>query len=165
MATVYANHVAARKALGRSAPLDLEEYIQLLTDQAIIHDTGKTSSSSRRSANVHIFDDCEDDGVIEAFAHDMDTPLDDLMVNQTMQGQPYVPQGNRATSNSQCPFVPTGKVRMNLATWQSLSPEAQRAWDTIDQADKAKILGYVESKTLRDQALNVRSVNAHKFLR
>ena len=162
LATVYANHVAARKALGRSAPLDLEEYIQLLTDQAIIHDTGKTSSS-RRSANVHIFDDCEDDGVIEAFTHDMDTPLDDLMVNQTMQGQSYVPQGNRSSSNSQRPFVPTGNVRMNLATWRSLSPEAQRAWDTIAQADKAKILGYVESKTLREQASNTRSVNAHFF--
>ena len=39
--------------------------------------------------------------------------------------------------------------RMNLSTWKGLSKDAQTAWDTLPDDDKAKILGYAESRAAR----------------
>ena len=56
-------------------------------------------------------------------------------------------------------FKPSSKpfsAKMNLETWKSLSPEAQKIWDQLDDDSKAKILGYSDDRKQR------RSANIHE---
>jgi predicted Fe-S protein YdhL (DUF1289 family) len=39
--------------------------------------------------------------------------------------------------------------RMNKETWTSLDPSTQKAWDTIDDKDKAAILSYAEQRSAK----------------
>jgi hypothetical protein len=53
--------------------------------------------------------------------------------------------------------------QMNKETWTSLDPAAQKVWDSIDDKDKAAILGYAEKRAeKRAQDKSSRSANIHE---
>jgi hypothetical protein len=52
---------------------------------------------------------------------------------------------------------------MNKETWTSLDPATQKVWDSIDDKDKAAILGYAEKRAeRRAQDKSSRSANVHE---
>ena len=97
MAVVWNNHINATKSAGVTATWSFEEYISALLQQAAILDAGNTyrtnPRASKREANQHIFADDEDvNDEYDVMVHDVDTPIEELMVNQGLQtpanGQP-----------------------------------------------------------------------------
>jgi hypothetical protein len=53
--------------------------------------------------------------------------------------------------------------RMNKETWTSLDPATQKVWDSIDDKDKAAILGYAEKRAEKQaQDKSSRSANVHE---
>ena len=160
---------AARQAAGITTVPTFEEYVGLLIDAATMIDNSRTSTKnprSSRSANVHeyIFDG-EDEPVAieyEAQAHDIDTPVEELLVMQT-DSRP----SNRKFNG---PFQP----RLDHTTWDSLASDDQTKWDEVSNDGKGKILGYVKRKTLaaaqnqqqqqtRPPPVPKRSTNTHEL--
>jgi hypothetical protein len=53
--------------------------------------------------------------------------------------------------------------RMNKETWTSLDPSTQKAWDTIDDKDKAAILSYAEQRSAKQaQDKTTLEANVHE---
>ncbi len=135
LSSVYQTNKAARKAAGNTAAITFAEYVELLIDQAQAHDGGNVSSSNPRGRRQVNMTELEfEDGYIDEYnttsyeveMHDMDTPLDQLMVMQT----------NMTASKGPRP------VRLDLATWKSLSKKDQKAWDQVSESGKHKVLSY-----------------------
>ena len=162
---------AASKATGGggTSPIDIpfSEYVQLLIFQAQIYDQA-ANRNKRTSANVHQFedddgqdDDIHEEGVLETFEHDIDTPVDQMMVMQTAIKTKRPPNK-----------TPTGEVRkvyLDSATWKTLTQTDRESWDKVSEKGKNAILnygvtrGHMEiNKHERDPQL--RSVNNHSII-
>ena len=136
LASVLNIRDTASRAAGITTPITFDEYVQRLAAAAQTYDAGNTGRKNPRvSRQVNmselIFDD--DDALTptsyEVDVHDMDTPVESLLVNQNEQGR----------------FGPR-KVMMGKSTWISLSKQDQDNWDSVSEDGKSKILGYVENR-------------------
>ena len=109
------------------APLDLEQYVELLRSAASLVDTQQASSrrGSSRRANVH------DAAAPSDTPSSNEDPSDDIA-----ELDAYMMQRNPAAS-------------MDRNTWQSLAKATHTAWDQISPEDKAKILSYAEERAAR----------------
>ena len=154
---------SARKAAGNTTALLFEEYIQLLLDQAQVHDGANirpTNPRPRRSANVHEFEYQDDHEDIpfsyEAEVHDIDTPIEHITVLQTDQ---YRRNGN--TKDSSRSASQPRKVRVDFATWNKLTKQDQDKWDDVSESGKSTLLTYAAKNP--DKYLQVSELpNVHK---
>ena len=162
---------AASKATGSGGtfPIDIpfSEYVQLLIFQAQIYDQA-AAKNRRTSTNVHQFedDDGQDDDThgedtLETFEHDIDTPVDQMMVMQTAV-KTKRPPGK----------TPTGEVRkvfLNSATWKSLTQTDRESWDKVSEKGKNAILNYGVTRghteiNKHERDPQLRSVNNHSII-
>ena len=154
---------SARKAAGNRDALRYEDYIQLLLDQAQVHDGANirpTNPRARRSANVHEFEYQDDHEDIpfsyEAEVHDIDTPIEHITVLQTDQ---YRRNGN--TKDSSRSASQPRKVRVDFATWNKLTKQDQDKWDDVSESGKSTLLTYAAKNP--DKYLQVSELpNVHK---
>lgn len=142
LSNVLTTYRTAARSAGHTREITFDEYVLELTEQAAVHDAGNTFRSNprqRQSVNVTeiVFDDCTeavDVTSLEADTHEsnmnMYTPIEVLM---TDTGR--APINNSGTGNSM-------RVRLNKATWDSLSSEDQTAWDTLSDKGKQTIKTY-----------------------
>jgi hypothetical protein len=57
-------------------------------------------------------------------------------------------------------IVQSRPVRMNIATWKSLSEADQRNWDSVTEDGKSKILDYTVQRAARSRPGNPLTDNA-----
>ena len=135
----------AQKASGSGGnTLTLQEYVTLLQPEAQTHDGGnKFSKNPRVTHSVHQYKFVTDDydtPEYEINVHNVDTPLEELLVNEARSfprnnSPPRNDNGNRPR-----------KVMMNIETWKSLSKQDQDGWDTVSDDGKRKILEYAKTR-------------------
>lgn len=129
--------------MGDAGRFDYRTFMFLLREAAKTVDTERAQrnrSRRRQRANFHIQDGNEGDG------EDSDGEVSDL--SQAFQAWML-----RQVIGS----------RMNKETWTSLDPATQKVWDSIDDKDKAAILGYAEKRAeRRTQDKSSRSANVHE---
>ena len=160
---VKVNYETSRRAAGllrHGVKLTFAEYIGLLISQAQTYDAGNKTTKNPRShtrqvnmSELVFEDDIYDDehGTLEAAIHDMDTTLDQLEIMQN--------EGTRSDTRNGAPR----KARMNLKTWNSLSPADQKAWDLITDGGKNVIILYSSTRGTdgNDKKAKQYSVNNH----
>ena len=155
LATVYQTNKNARVASGVTTKILYVDYVQLLLEAAATHDEGRSGNNNfRRSANMMEFDDSpsdghDHDGVLEACVHDVDTSVDELLVMNNDIHHPDKPR----------------HIRMDRKTWKSLNPVDQKAWDTVSDDGKQKILSYAAGKANKKPNRNGSySANHHDYI-
>jgi hypothetical protein len=133
--------------------LTFTQYRSLLVNAATGHDSkGEKNTSNGRSRRAAfrsetVFDDQYgwDDDAEDIY--DLDTTPAELIAY--------------ATNRRERPQFPPGS-RMPIARWKALSEDAKKIWDTMEDADKAKILANQEPrKTALKSDSSKYSVNAH----
>jgi len=140
LANVLTLYRTAQSAAGHPMSITFEEFSRLLQHSAQTYDGGVTSTGgnpSRRSVNTHehynhdgFFDDYfEEETNLDCNAHDSNR-------------RPFRPRNGNRKPN---------RVRMDLSTWKSLDQEDQKAWDSISEDGKGKVLDYQKRKTLKAQ--------------
>ena len=99
-----------------------EEYLQLLEHQATLVDA---RNAEKRAANSHLLEwsDPESEGKEEAI--DVNQALSEYIIQTAASKQ---------------------GVRMSRGTWRSLTPDAQKVWDQLDDDSKALILSNSQAK-------------------
>ena len=139
-------------------PYDYATYRFMLHEAAKIFDSSRTSRSRKLAANSHsISDDSNEDGDGE-FHDDDDGGYAQIDEISTALEVHYMGQRNPGS-------------RMDKATWDKLSPEAQKVWDTMEPQYKALILNSAkrradEAKSKQDSSNKTknatRSANVHE---
>jgi len=187
--TILQTNNSARKAAGNTTPLSFEEYIQLLLNQAAVHDAANVRSTnprSRRGVNVHELEfddqgypeDADPPSPYEVEVHDMDTPIEDIMVMQNEQLR-----RNNNTNNSSRGTSQPRKVRVDFSTWNKLTTKDQTKWDEVSESGKGILLAYAAKNPdkylqaaelpnvhkaamirISDKAKGNRSINNHELL-
>jgi hypothetical protein len=100
--------------------------------------------------NEHEFiTDSYDTPDYEVNVHNVDTPFDELLVNETHS----FPRNNNRPR----------KVMMNIETWKSLSKQDQDGWDTMSDDGKRKILEYAKTRGAPSEDPQRRIANTHEF--
>jgi hypothetical protein len=129
--------------MGDSGRFDYCTFMFLLREAAKTIDTERAQrnrSRRRQSANFHLQDD-----------NDAEDESSDMEVSDLSQAFQVWMSHQIAGS------------RMNKETWTSLDPATQKVWDSIDDKDKAAILGYAEKRAeKRAQDKSSRSANVHE---
>jgi len=131
---------AAATATGTPIPdLDFDHYVEELVNVSTTIDLGRTQAAGnrpRRFVGVHdiVFDGEETlpQDTYEIQAHDIDTDIDQLeahMAGQSAQNTRVQP--------------PTSRPRLDRKTWMSLTIPDRKAWDTVSDDGKRKIIAYV----------------------
>ena len=142
LAGVKRMHELAAKSAGKPLSWKFSEYTQELINAAQVFDGGNTHTTNprvKRSVNKTelIFDDGIDfvdcNSEYETNIHDVDTPIEELMVAQA-RSTPF--RGRRR------------KVSLNKDTWYKLSEADQTAWDQLSEEGKALIIGYVGQRRI-----------------
>ena len=166
LAPVLNQYRQARKAAGRDISISLDDYVSLLSEQAEIYDNANTRSRStyRRSANVHAFDDDDEEEGYEVNNHGIDDDEDeepdlaDILeanVNYQRDKNPrnktngrFMPKNNKGNFNKNYPQKQQAnqmqgkRAFMSGETWNSLSTEDKAIWDGLSDASKLKITTY-----------------------
>ena len=151
----------SRKAANNNNPITFSEYVALLQLQAQVDDASrkyKTNPTVKREVNMHVFDDCteaieESHFEMEANVHDMDTPVEDIMINQTNFGRPSFNNKGKQNSGSNEPK----KVYLDRDTWHSLSQSDKDAWDKMSNQAKTKVAEYFEKKRTSQGSITIKS--------
>jgi hypothetical protein len=112
------------------------QYLQALKSSATTYDEGRVSRSGR-SAHV------------TSWVDPMDEPDSD---------PPDIPGADVEWSINEMRRRMPGS-QMNKKTWESLSPEGQRIWDTLNDKDKVAVLSYAKQRAQRSQ--NTLTTNVH----
>ena len=139
---------SARKAAGNTDALTFEEYVQLLLEQAQVHDAANvrnTNPRSRRGVNVHELEfddqghlvDADPPSPYEVEVHDVDTPIEDIMVMQNDQ----IRRNNNTNYTPRDTSQPR-KVRVDFSTWSKLNTKDQTKWDKVSESGKGILLAY-----------------------
>ena len=166
LAPVLNQYRQARKAAGKDISISLDDYVSLLSEQAEIYDNANTRSRStyRRSANVHAFDDDDEEEGYEVNNHGIDDDEDeepdlaDILeanVNYQRDKNPrnktngrFMPRNNKGNFNKNYPQKQQAnqmqgkRAFMSGETWNSLSTEDKAIWDGLSDASKLKITTY-----------------------
>lgn len=164
-----ASRAACNNAKIKFRDISLDEYVAQLCSHAEIYDNGRAPKPRQANRHQLVFDDDNDD-VLQAntheSSHDDGTGYDDidqlLEVNNTNIGSsPFQSNAGRTSGGSTTGKSSYGRsgprrVMMNKDTWDKLSPEEQKAWDTISERGKAAILGYAANNGTRIK----RSINS-----
>jgi hypothetical protein len=142
LAGIYDSQSQVLTAMSRSIEdLTFQNYVSLLIESAQTHDMGVQKSSSRRnrrSANVmelYIEDKGEDKTHYEEVQTD----------ETTLEANAHDSKGQSRSSGSK-----PRQVRMDRATWVSLTKTDQESWDKITDDGKMKILTYTKDKPSRE---------------
>ena len=125
-------------AEGISTGYDLQTYVWMLKSAAMIADEGrglKRNGFGTYMADLH---DDDDDGpqVREHNQHNLMPDVDDDGEIQEGVVELLAFQARRARPGA----------RMNKATWDSLTKEAQATWDALADSEKIKILRYASAR-------------------
>lgn len=157
-------HRTAQKAAKKPTKLSFHEYIALLQQPAQVKDSANKSHKNprfKRSVNSHqfVFDDDDGNDGYETNTHDINTDIRDLTVMQMDSSN------NRGGSNFRNNNSGSGPryVKMNRATWDSLSQDDQKAWDAVTDDGKSKILKYVANR-VSSYPVDRRTVNNHDII-
>lgn len=141
---------------GQPKKITFADYVAVLTQYAQTHDAANirtTNPRFRRSVNQHDIEFEYNEHQFEAEVHDIDTDVTVLMA--------YKSEANRRPNGPR-------RVLMSKETWVSLNLEDRKAWDTISDDGKRKILAYSESKTTNPQSsdsqAHIRSINEHEVI-
>ena len=100
---VLNNFITSQRAAGINKPLPFSDYIEMLLIAAQTLHAGAPTTNPRfkHSANNHVFNNEDDDlpdslpRSLEHYSHDIDTPIDQLLVNVNDQRQPQGQGGGR----------------------------------------------------------------------
>ena len=136
--SVWTNNIAARKAAGINTKPTFEEYVQLLSNAAAVHDSGNSIRRSARQVNTHEFyGDEYDQDIYDANVHDMNTEVETLLQNAA--------ESNNNSGNGFNRFQPRGpprKIMLDANTWSKLPSNDRRAWISLSEPGKDAILQY-----------------------
>jgi hypothetical protein len=126
---------SSQKAAGVFDEVTWPEYIATLIQHTQIHDAKNARQKflGRRAEFHEIFDIDEDEeyGQVEVQAHDMHTPVKELVGYNAFQT-------NMNVSNSKT--SPTKLVPMTFAAWKQLTPEDRASWDKISKRGRRPFL-------------------------
>ena len=148
---------AARRIAGLDVAIPYNEYIRALLNAAEIHDAATKQNQGAKPAvqgNNHglVFADdvIQDGNGYSVCAHDLDTPIETLLVNQSLIGnqQQQRRQQRFPSSSSQARngngLGKTKRVFLPKSLWSNLSIEARTEWIKIPEEDKAKMIQYLQ---------------------
>lgn len=186
LAGVLTTYRQACRASGKSINISFDTHVLMLPDQAQVHDNAnaRARNSYRRTANAHdiegdeghIFDANVHDHIEEECEQTLEEFLD-LEANVTAQRDrrtgKFVPKKPSGTRNAQRQANQMEQPRQRRAyvdqeTWNSISEDDRRIWDTLSNSSRTKITSYHFNKgkeyALRGAEANKMEAKEHDMI-
>ena len=139
LAETLTSYTAAIRASGSTVVLTFPEFVGMVIEKAQVHDAARAPQrnprANSRSTNVHDMTNAvidNDPAVYAVNVHDIDTPIDELMVFNVNTGM--TPRNNDSSNKL--------RVFMGNVTWSKLSVPDRKHWMNMSNDGKMLILKY-----------------------